>query len=263
MIGIISGSGIDQWPGLIDRQIHHATTPFGSVNVTLGTVGDTVVAHVSRHGPSHERLSHQVNHKANLSALIDLGVSAVIGCTACGAVQPSIEPGSLIVFDDLYFGSNRMPDGSLCTWFDTPGQKDRGHWIFDHPFSDDLRNSLINAGKEFESKILTNGVYGHVDGPRFNSRTEISALAACGVTAISQTGGPETVLAGEAQLPYALVGYVTDYANGVANVPEPIEALVARMRVSADRFAELIRAALPLVNAHTPQPAGEVFRVES
>ncbi len=156
-----------------------------------------------------------------------------------------------------------MPDDSLCTWFDTPGQKGRGHWIFDHPFSDDLRNSLLTAGKESEAKILTSGVYGHVDGPRFNSRTEISALAALGVTAISQTGGPETVLAGESQLPYALVGYVTDYANGVANTPEPIEALIARMRVSADRFAELIRAALPLVNAHTPQPAGEVFQVES
>ena len=59
------------------------------------------------------------------------------------------------------------------------------------------------------------GCYGHVDGPRFNTRTEIRTLAAAGVTAVSQTGGPETVLSGEAEIPYALVGYATDYANGV------------------------------------------------
>ena len=57
------------------------------------------------------------------------------------------------------------------------------------------------------------GCYGHVDGPRFNTKAEIRGLAAAGVTAVSQTAGPETVLAGEAELPFALVGYATDYAE--------------------------------------------------
>lgn len=263
MIGIISGSGISRWPGLVDRRLHHAETRFGTINVTIGTIDNTEVAHVSRHGPSHERLSHQVNHKANLTALIDLGVEAVIGCSACGAVQPSLEPGSIIVFDELFFASNRMPDGSLCSWYDTPGHEARGHWIFDYPFSAALRESLISAGKGLDAKIVNSGVYGHVDGPRFNSRTEIYAMATCGVDAISQTGGPETVLAGEAGLPYALLGYVTDYANGVTKDPEPIEALLNRMHVSGERLADLIRTALPLLNVQGLQPAGEVFRVGS
>ena len=59
------------------------------------------------------------------------------------------------------------------------------------------------------------GCYGHVDGPRFNTRTEIAHARGGGVTAVSQTAGPETVLAGEAEIPYALLGYATDYANGV------------------------------------------------
>ena len=59
------------------------------------------------------------------------------------------------------------------------------------------------------------GTYGYVDGPRFNTPTEIAQLAACGVTCVSQTAGPETVLCGELELPFALMGFVTDYANDV------------------------------------------------
>ena len=70
------------------------------------------------------------------------------------------------------------------------------------------------------------GCYGHVDGPRFNTRAEIRMLQAAGVTAVSQTAGPETVLCGEAELPYALLGYATDYANGVTPEPTPVEELV-------------------------------------
>ena len=70
------------------------------------------------------------------------------------------------------------------------------------------------------------GCYGHVDGPRFNTRAEIRGLAAAGVTAVSQTAGPETVLCGEAELPYALLGFLTDYANGVKDEATPVETLV-------------------------------------
>jgi 5'-methylthioadenosine phosphorylase len=54
--------------------------------------------------------------------------------------------------------------------------------------------------------LESTGCYGHVEGPRFNTRTEIAALAAAGVVAVSQTAGPEVVLAAEAELPMALVG---------------------------------------------------------
>ena len=76
------------------------------------------------------------------------------------------------------------------------------------------------------------GCYGHVDGPRFNTKAEIRGLAAAGVTAVSQTAGPETVLAGEAELPFALVGYATDYANGVQAEPTPVERLLELIAAS-------------------------------
>ena len=85
--------------------------------------------------------------------------------------------------------------------------------------------------------IRDGGCYGHVDGPRFNTRAEIRGLAACGVTAVSQTAGPETVLSGEAELPYALLGFLTDYANGVHEEPTPVETLIEMMAASTETFA--------------------------
>src|SRR5471030_780786 len=99
-IGIITGSGSHSLPGLTDAEPAWRQTPFGSVEVVRGKLGGVDVLHVSRHGAGHVALSHQVPHRANISALHQLGATAVIGCTACGAVDPSLELGSLVVFDD-------------------------------------------------------------------------------------------------------------------------------------------------------------------
>ena len=103
--------------------------------------------------------------------------------------------------------------------------------------------------------IRDGGCYGHVDGPRFNTRAEIRGLAACGVTAVSQTAGPETVLCGEAELPYALLGFLTDYANGVHEEPTPVETLIEMMAASTEAFAAVLRAALPHAAAAAPAAA--------
>ncbi|MHB2023620.1 MAG: phosphorylase family protein, partial [Mycobacteriales bacterium] len=172
---------------------------------------------------------------------------------------PGVPPGSVVVFDDLFFPTNRLPDGSLCTWHTEPGDSGRAHWIFDRPFSEQLRRNLLDAARARGVTAVDRGCYGHVDGPRFNSRCEIAALARAGVSAVSQTAGPEVVLAGEAQLPMALLGYVTDYANGVAT-EAPVEELSRWMQASREVLADIVEAALPLLGQ--PQPVGVVYRIQ-
>ena len=104
------------------------------------------------------------------------------------------------------------------------------------------------------------GCYGHVDGPRFNTKAEIRGLASIGVTAVSQTAGPETVLTGEAELPFALMGYATDYANGVQPEPTPVKRLLELIDASRDTFARVLAATLPKIDAAALAPAGMVHR---
>jgi purine nucleoside phosphorylase len=263
-IGIITGSGTYALPGFDDAEAIAVETPFGPCTVTRGTYGGADALHVSRHGARHVRVSNHVTHRANIWALKQLGASAVIGCTACGAVDPALELGSLVVFDDLHFISNRLPDGSLCTFFTEPGDPDRGHWILHGgPFSTGARDALLGAAAEAGHRARDGGTYGHVDGPRFNTPTEIAQLAACGVTAVSQTGGPETVLCGELELPFALIGFVTDYANEVTpGEPTPVARLIELMGDSTAVFADVLRGAAPRLERAPPAAAGTVYRFE-
>ena len=124
--------------------------------------------------------------------------------------------------------------------------------------SDLLRRALLEGAAKAGVHVRDGGTYGHVDGPRFNTRAEIRSLAAAGVTAVSQTAGPETVLSGEAELPYALLGFLTDYANGVTEEATPVDTLIAMMAASTDVFARVLAAAVPRVS--DPRPPGIVYR---
>jgi purine nucleoside phosphorylase len=261
-IGIITGSGTYSLPGFEDTGAELVTTPFGDARVTQGTFAGADVLHVARHGEGHAVISSGVAHQANIWALRERGADAIIGVTVCGAVDRDVELGSLIVFDDLHFPANRLGNGSLCTLHTEPGAPGRGHWIFDSPFSAELRDALLAGARDAGCTTRDGGCYGHVDGPRFNTRSEIRLLAGAGVTAVSQTAGPETVLAGEAKVPYALLGYATDYANGVPDEPTPVAELVGHIEASTDTFARALTAAVPHVLAADPKPVGTHFEWE-
>jgi purine nucleoside phosphorylase len=259
-IGILTGSGTYALPGFAGSGPEPVDTAWGEALVSRGTWAGVDVLHISRHGAGHSRLSNHVAHRANIAALKALGAAGVLAVTVCGAVDPDAELGSLVCFDDLHFLANRLANGEICTFFNEPGAPERGHWIYEGPFSEPLRRALLEGAAQTGIAVRDGGCYGHVDGPRFNTRAEIRGLAACGVTAVSQTAGPETVLCGEAELPYALLGFLTDYANGVKDEATPVETLIEMMAASTDAFAAVLRAALPRAAAAAPGPPGIVYR---
>ena len=110
--GIITGSGTYSLPGFEGSGPEPVTTMWGDAFVSRGTFAGVEVLHISRHEEGHVRLSNHVTHQANLAALGQLGATGVLAVTVCGAVDPGVELGTLICFDDLHFLANRLPDGS-------------------------------------------------------------------------------------------------------------------------------------------------------
>src|SRR5215211_3433747 len=161
-IGVITGSGTYALPGFEGDGPEPVATPWGDALVSRGTFAGVDVAHVSRHGRGHVRLSNHVTHRANLGALQQLGVDAVLAVTVCGAVDPDVELGSLICFDDLHFPSNRLPDGALCTFFGEAGDPRRGHWIYEDPYAPPLRAALLATAARAGIAMRDGGCYGHV-----------------------------------------------------------------------------------------------------
>lgn len=236
-IGIIGGTGSDLPLPNMDHQ--KVATPYGEVPIFFGTTDEGVeIVFLARHGENHHVLSNMINHRANLYALKEKGVGAILACTSAGLIDTSLELASCCVFDDLFFPDNRLPGGEPCTFFNTPGEKGRGHLIAPSHFSPSVRGAFIQALKSLDISHTNAGTYCYALGPRFNSVSEIKSMKAVGGTMVSQTAGPEAILAAELDIPYALLGFATDYANGVSEVPSSIEELNENIARAKDVFKE-------------------------
>ena len=169
-IGIITGSGTYALPGFESSGPEPVATELGrGAGLARDVRRRRRAAHLAPQ-EGHRRLSNLVTHRANIAALADLGADAVIAVTVCGAVDPTVELGSLVCFDDLHFLANRLGDGELVTFYSEPGDRRRGHWIFEGPFSEPLRAAVLAGAADAGVPVRDGGVYGHVDGPRFNTR---------------------------------------------------------------------------------------------
>ena len=239
-IGVITGSGIEDLSE--SHQMHRTGTPYGEVDVATFQAGPWRVGSISRHGAGHYHLPHTIPHRANLLALQSLGARAVLAVTVVGAVDTGLPLGRPVLFDDLYFPDNRLPNGEPCTIFPEPGEAGRGHLILDEPFSPRLREKVSLAADKLGIEVNIGGVYAHTNGPRFETKAEIGGLDAVGVSAVSQTCGPEAILAGELGISYCLIGFPVNYATGKAS-PEPKEDLDRRLALASRVLPRLVLGA--------------------
>ncbi|MDP9477465.1 MAG: hypothetical protein M3R38_17570 [Actinomycetota bacterium] len=120
-VGIDSGSGIYRLPGAVE--LRRVETRFGATEVALSRVGPWRVGSISRHGEGHHHLPHTIPHRANFAALRELGARAVLATTAVGAVDPGVSLGRPILFDDLFFPGNHLPDGGRAPSSRSPGSR--------------------------------------------------------------------------------------------------------------------------------------------
>lgn len=259
-VGVITGSGIYELPGA--PETHLVASAFGETKVAVSRVGPWSVGSISRHQVGHHHLPQTIPHRANLTALKQLGARAVLATTAVGVVDPGVPLGRPILFDDLFFPANLLPNGEACTIFTEPGDPERGHLIWTEPFAPRLRRRLELAAGNSGLGVTRGGTYAHTNGPRFETQAEIRWLGAAGATAVSQTCGPEVVLAGELGISYGLVGFPVNYATGVAGhvTGEELGRLLA---LSSEVLPRLVlRATETLEEEDLVFDHGYVYRVE-
>lgn len=215
-IGIIGGSGLDHPQNqILDCSSvttrTEAKNDFGlpSSNLHHGTINDTDVVLLSRHGPGHKTSPTEVNYRANIEALRLAGCTHIIASTACGSLEESISRGQLIVPDSFL---DRTISRKV-TFYDGTSSNYTGvcHMPMEPAF--DLRTSdvLIEAGKELGYDVRKGGTIATIEGPRFSSKAESNALRVWGGHLVNMTTCPEVYLAKEAGILYAVVAMATDY----------------------------------------------------
>ncbi len=208
-IGIIGGSGLDNPDILQEVKDIEVETSFGKPTspLKLGKIHGKDVVLIARHGREHTIPPTQVNFRANIQALKDQGCTHILATTACGSLREEIGRGDFVILDQ-FIDFTRLRKVSFFDEF-PPG--DAKHTAMAYPYSEQLRNILIETAKELNLKYHEKGTVLTIEGPRFSTRAESEMFRIWGADVINMSIAPETILANEAGIPYAAVAMSTDY----------------------------------------------------
>lgn len=239
MLAIIGGSGLTQLANLeiIRRQVMR--TPYGEASgaLTFGKIRDEEIVFLARHGYGHHLAPHEVNYRANIWALKEVGIERVVAVNSVGGIHADLGPGAIAVPDQII----DYTWGRKATFFEGAEQPVT-HIDFTNPYDDGVRQSLMAAAMSAGEKIVSRGVYACTQGPRLETAGEINRLERDGATMVGMTGMPEAALARELGLHYAALAVVANYAAGRAGSREGIrvDAIYAVLDAGMNRVRNII-----------------------
>ena len=253
VIGVIGGSGLYDLPGLADVQRQVISTPFGEPSdaFVTGELGGTRMVFLPRHGAGHRISPTEINYRANVHGMKQLGVTHLISVSAVGSMKEEIAPGDLVVVDQYIDLTKRR----VSTFFDEVV----AHVAFADPTCALLGASLAKAAgsvhRKGEKGVHRGGAYVCIEGPHFSTRAESLIYRSWGVSVIGMTSMPEAKLAREAELPFATLALATDYdCWHDAHDDVTVAAVLATMK----KNVALAKKTLAALATRLPDPAKSV-----
>jgi 5'-methylthioadenosine phosphorylase len=260
-LGVLGGSGLYDLADLADATEEVVETPFGAPSgpLLVGRVGGARVVFLSRHGRGHRLSPSEINYRANVHALKQLGVGRLLSISAVGSLREGIPPGDLVLPDQFIDKTFRR----ASTFF---GDGIVGHVSFAEPTCAAL-GGLVAGAAEDAGMVLTDadarkqtpkeeagrvarlhrgGTYVCMEGPQFSTRAESLLHRSWGADVIGMTAATEAKLAREAELCFALLALSTDY-DCWHPVEEAVSAasVIATLRANIARAQDVLRALAP------------------
>ncbi|MBW8784315.1 MAG: S-methyl-5'-thioadenosine phosphorylase [Novosphingobium sp.] len=205
-IGVIGGSGLAAGIGLDDAQEIAVASPFGAASaaVVIGTLAGVRFVFLARHGTGHTIPPSAINYRANVDVLKRCGVTDVLALSAIGSLREELAPGQFVAVDQLIDRTT----GRERSFFG-PGLV--AHVPLADPICPRLSGFAADGAEAAGATVHRGGCYVAIEGPQFSTRAESRLYRTWGGDVIGMTAMPEARLAREAELPYALLGMVTDW----------------------------------------------------
>ena len=253
VIGIIGGTGIYALEGLQDTVWHDVDTPFGppSDQLMSGTLNAVQIVFLPRHGRGHKIPPSELNFRANIDAMKQLGVTEILSLSAVGSLREDLSPGTFVIVDQFidrtfariksFFGTGMVAHVSIAD-----------------PVCPRLGDALENAASGLDMEVIRGGTYLAMEGPQFSSRAESELYRNWGCDVIGMTNMPEAKLAREAELCYSTVAMVTDYDCWHRDHDNVTADMVLKTLIgNAEKAKTLLSAVIPQLGERTKNcPAG-------
>ncbi len=260
MIGLIGGTGLgDALLGAAAGEERAIETPYGapSAPIRIAEWDGVEIAVLPRHGVGHQYNPSTLPYRANIYAMKMLGVQHIIASGTCGSLREDFAPRQLVVLDSVIDKTQRR----------TPTFFDEGlavHCEFAKPYCENLRQVLLSAAGDVDTKVHDGGTYVCMEGPCFSTVAEAKMHQVWGGHVIGMTQMPEAKLAREAEIAYAGLALVTDYDCWKPHDPslskhKLLEEIIGHMHAASEHAVALLKAAIkriasggaPESDAHT------------
>jgi len=250
-IGILGGSGLYEIDALEEARWIAVDTPWGppSDELLIGRIEGVRFVFLPRHGRGHRIPPGAVNARANIDALKRAGCTDILAVSAVGSLREALEPGRFVLVDQFVDRTARRGAS-----FFGPGLV--AHVSLAEPVCPRLAALAADAAEAAGAPVTRGAAYLAMEGPQFSTRAESALYRQWGCDVIGMTAAPEYRLAREAELPYALVGMVTDYDCWKADC-EPVEVaeIVERLHANAATARRLlVELARRLPERREPSP---------
>ena len=250
-LGVIGGSGLYDLDGLTEQKWVKVETPFGapSDEFLTGKLFGHRLIFLPRHGRGHRILPNEINFRANVCGMKQLGAEWIVSVSAVGSLREEIHPGDLVVVDQFIDRTRARPQ----TFF---GDGIAAHVSFADPISSELAMLLVDAAEENAARVHKKGTYIVIDGPAFSTRAESHMYRQFGADIIGMTNLPEAKLAREAEIGYATLALVTDYDCWKdTEIAVHVEAVVATLKKNVALAKAVVRDTIRRLPEDLPSSA--------
>ena len=240
-LGIIGGSGLYNMDGFQKTKWKKVNTPWGkpSDEILIARLEKEEICFIPRHSRGHKINPTNINFRANIDAMKQLGVTDIISVSAVGSLKKDLEPGKFVIVDqfiDRTFARRK-------TFFD---EEIVAHVSMAKPTSIGLSNCCESALKKLGIKHKVGGTYVVMEGPQFSTLAESNLYRSWGADVIGMTNMPEAKLAREAEIRYSTVAMVTDYDcwhpdHDMVDVSIVIQTLMKNAANAQNMIKEIIK----------------------
>ena len=236
-IGIIGGSGLYQMPGFKKAQEVSMGTPFGmpSDAYIVGELEGREVAFLARHGRGHLISPSELNFRANIYGMKELGVERIISLSAVGSLKEEHRPLDFVI-PDQFVDRTR---GRISTFF---GEGLVAHISFADPVCPELSALAEASCKTVGVNAKHGGSYLCMEGPAFSTKAESNLYRSWGMDVIGMTNLQEAKLAREAEICYVTIAMVTDYdCWHEEHDAVTVEQIISTLHQNAENACKLVR----------------------
>lgn len=207
-IAIIGGTGVYDPEILTGIREEKIATPYGDVKAVIGSYLNREIVFMARHGTDHSTPPHLVNYRGNIAALKELGVNNIFATAAVGSLNPDMAPGQFVFVDQFLDYTKGRPSTFV--------EKGVVHLDMTDPYCSRLKRLLADTARKLALEYHGTGVYVCTEGPRFETAAEVRMFRQLGGDLVGMTSVPEVVLAREAEICYATIAMVTNFAAGIS-----------------------------------------------